>query len=148
MFYIHINYHKSLTNFQNFFYFFVSALALFLVSLMPRIFQAFLFFFQSGAFFYFLFFQPRKARKFTKDSNHVFSNLLTNVKNGRANQLEGVSNISREPNGAPLPTRGEGLGWGIIFLKNKKLHTPPLPLPFKGGELLAHKFFLFDTPCN
>ena len=35
----------------------------------------------------------------------------------------------------PLPTRGEGLGWGIIFLKNKKLHTPPLPLPFMGGEL-------------
>ena len=49
----------------------------------------------------------------------------------------------REPNGAPLPTRGEGLGWGIIFLKNKKLHTPPLPLPFMGGELLAHKLFPF-----
>jgi len=39
--------------------------------------------------------------------------------------------------------RGEGLGWGIIFLKNKKLHTPPLPLPFMGGELLAHKVFPF-----
>ncbi len=49
----------------------------------------------------------------------------------------------REPNGTPLPTRGEGLGWGIIFLKNKKLHTPPLPLPFMGGRT---RFFLFGTP--
>ena len=45
----------------------------------------------------------------------------------------------REPNGALLPRRGEG----IILLKNKKLHTPPLPLPFMGGELLAHKAFPF-----
>ena len=48
----------------------------------------------------------------------------------------------REPNGALLPMRGEGLGWGIIFLKNKKLHTPPLPLPFMGGELLEHKVII------
>jgi hypothetical protein len=49
----------------------------------------------------------------------------------------------REPNGTPLPTRGEELRLGIIFLKNKKLHTPPLPLPLMGGELLAHKVFPF-----
>jgi len=58
MFYIHINYHESLTNFQKFFCLFVSALALFLVSLTPRIFQAFLFFFPSGAFFYILSIHP------------------------------------------------------------------------------------------
>ena len=40
------------------------------------------------------------------------------------------------------PTWG-GVGWGVVFLKNKKLHTPPLPLPFMGGELLAHKVFPF-----
>ena len=57
--------------------------------------------------------------------------------------MNGLRKERREPNGAPLPTRGEGLGWGIIFLKNKKLHTPPLPLPFMGGELLARKVFPF-----
>ena len=62
---------------------------------------------------------------------------------GVSNIMNGLRKERREPNGAPLPTRGEGLGWGIIFLKNKKLHTPPLPLPFMGGELLAHKVFPF-----
>ena len=57
--------------------------------------------------------------------------------------MNGLRKERREPNGATLPMRGDGLGWGIIFLKNKKLHTPPLPLPFMGGELLAHKVFPF-----
>ena len=50
--------------------------------------------------------------------------------------MNGLRKERREPNGAPLPMRGEGLGWGIIFLKNKKLH-------FMGGEGLAHKVFPF-----
>ena len=65
------------------------------------------------------------------------------VAGGVSNIMNGLRKERREPNGAPLPTRGEGLGWGIIFLKNKKLHTPPLPLPFMGGELLAHEVFPF-----
>ena len=54
------------------------------------------------------------------------------VAGGVSNIMNGLRKERREPNGAPLPTRGEGVGWGIIFLKNKKLHTPPLPLPFMG----------------
>ena len=39
---------------------------------------------------------------------------------------------------SPLPYRG-GVGGGVsILLAVKELLTPPLPLPYKGGELAAH----------
>ena len=57
--------------------------------------------------------------------------------------MNGLRKERREPNGAPLPMRGEGLGWGIIFLKNKKLHTPPLPLPLMGRGVAGAQGFSF-----
>ena len=58
-----MNYHQSLMNFIiNFFFLFASALALFLASLYAKFFSIFLFFFWSGAFFYFLFYQPRNSQ--------------------------------------------------------------------------------------
>ncbi len=50
-----------------------------------------------------------------------------------------------------LPSlQGEGQGWGlylsvrepvngVIFSAGKELLTPPLPLPYKGGEWLPHE---------
>ena len=43
----------------------------------------------------------------------------------------------------PLPLRGgvpEGRGGVCIFFTDKKLETPPLPLPLKGGECLRNTF--------
>ena len=37
---------------------------------------------------------------------------------GRPNMVS-PSQKCRDQHGTPLPTRGEGLGWGIIFLKDK-----------------------------
>ena len=38
---------------------------------------------------------------------------------------------------APLPSRGGVRGGVCIFLSLKKLVTPPLPLPYMGGECHA-----------
>ena len=38
---------------------------------------------------------------------------------------------------APLPSRGGVRGGVCIFLPLNKLVTPPLPLPYKGGEYHA-----------